>query len=425
MRLSVYNTKHLIAIFIFIIASVNLSYGQKDNLQNIEQIKSNDLYIWGEGEAKDRKEARQIAENRLLTQIQVSINIDTYSEQSERETNAGTTFVDDFQKKHKSFTGLYLKGLKSIFLKKKKTWYVFRYIHKNDLKKSFNLRKEKIRSFTFSGQRAAKKGRINEALRNFYWGYLLALSYPDTINFSSSLQTLPKNPQVALTTSLNSIIEKIEISPDLCYKEGDIVMVPLNFHFSDLPIQELSFNYYSGMGTDYGLVEDGHAEIPLYDKPTSSTRKLTLKIEYTYENEMSTDPEIMDLYDIFKENKFNALKSVSLSFPWIGTTSKRRADEKIKMKTEAIDVLKERKEIRDFLDVLVQYKKLGAVNFGRRSDFGNGKNCFVAIADNKQVVEILYYDGMSFISMNNNKTYLNLSDKFKGKRQIWIKEVIN
>ncbi|MCK4445732.1 MAG: hypothetical protein KAW56_01475, partial [Candidatus Marinimicrobia bacterium] len=80
-----------------------------------------------------------MAESDLLSRIQISINVAEFSEQRERETQEGITFVDDFQKKHKSFTGLYLKGLDRIAIKKKKLWYVLTYISQENLKESFQL----------------------------------------------------------------------------------------------------------------------------------------------------------------------------------------------------------------------------------------------------------------------------------------------
>ncbi|MCK4446359.1 MAG: hypothetical protein KAW56_04685, partial [Candidatus Marinimicrobia bacterium] len=335
------------------------------------------------------------------------------------------TFVDDFQKKHKSFTGLYLKGLDRIAIKKKKLWYVLTYISQENLKESFQLRKEKIKGYIISGKNSASRGRTGDALRNYYWGYLLALTYPDTIIFPSIGHRESNNPQVAITNLIKGLLEDIDIIADICYKDGDIVMAPLNFRYNEIPIQDLSFSYYSGMGTDYGLVEEGYTEMPLYDKPSSNTRKLTLKIEYVYENEMATDQEILDLYDIFKENKFNTLKSINISFPWIESITKPVVNKEISTNTEAIEVLKERTEIRDFFDVLVQYKKLGIIDFGHRSDFGNGKGCFVAIADENSVVEILYYNGNTFVNTTTNDTFIDLAQKFRGKRQIWIKEIAN
>lgn len=438
-----------IALSLIILLLCNLLYSQNSDVFKIDKIKSDNSYIWGEGEAEDRNESQKMAESDLLSKIQISINVATFSEQSERETQEGTTFVDDFQKKHKSFTGLYLKGLDRIVTKTKKQWYVLTFIHKDDLKESFQLRKEKIKGYVISGKNSASQGRIGDALRNYYWGYLLALTYPDTIMFPSIKDKESNNPQVAITNLIKELIGEIDIVADICYQDGNIVMAPLNFRYKEIPIKDISFNYYSGMGTDYGLVEEGYTEIPLYDKPSSSTRKLTLKIEYVYENEMTTDQEILNLYDIFKENKFSALKSINISFPWIKSIPKPVARKKISTniedltkiepfkipnnievykiitKTEAIEVLKKRTEIRDFFDVLVQYKKLGIIDFGRRSDFGNGEDCFVAIADENSVVEILYYNGTSFVNTNTNDTFLDLAQKFRGKRQIWIKEMEN
>ncbi|MBU4446855.1 hypothetical protein KJ656_17525, partial [bacterium] len=118
-----------IALSLIILLLCNLLYSQNSVVFKIDKIKSDNSYIWGEGEAEDRNEAQKIAESDLLSRIQISINVATFSEQSEKETQDGITFVDDFQKKHKSFTGLYLKGLDRIVTKTKKQWYVLTFIH--------------------------------------------------------------------------------------------------------------------------------------------------------------------------------------------------------------------------------------------------------------------------------------------------------
>ena len=179
---------------------------------------------------------------------------------------------------------------------------------------------------------------------------------------------------------------------------------------------------------EYASVEDGLSDVPIYDKITSQSRKLTISFVYAYANEMTSDPEIAGLYNIFKDIEFRKIKNVSVTFPWFKHEGKsvEKAPSKDLMlpepKTEALSVLKLRRETVEFLDVLEQYSKLGILRYGRKNEFEDTVGCYVAVANDKEVIEILYYDGLKFISTKSGMIYSDLSKNFKGKRQIWIKE---
>jgi hypothetical protein len=78
----------------------------------------------------------------------------------------------------------------------------------------------------------------------------------------------------------------------------------------------------------------------------------------------------------------------------------------------------------EFLEMLVQYSKLGTLSYGRKSDFGSGKDCYVVVFDDDQVIVFLLFDGVQYRTMDDKELYTDLSDDFKGRRQVWIKEMI-
>lgn len=385
-------------------------------------IKNNREYIWGEGSSRNQDQARRIAETDLIKKIQVNISDLTEAEFEQSTSGSVPVVREKFRTRHASFSGFYLKGLERVELKHRRTWTVLAYIHHDALAASMEIRKSKIMGFAQAGLSAADSGRTGEALRNYYWGYLLARSYPERLAIADDA---PENAQIAFSSRINWLLQDIDIKVNDVYSDGDAVMIALEFTCYGKPISELDFNYYSGMGTEYVLVEDGVADIPIYDTPVSRTRKLTLAIVYKYVSEMPTDPEIEDLQVVFGEtSSFKHLKSVKVIFPWIEASGdKSGIIESLDSRTEAIDVLySNRENIQQFFEILGQYKQLGFITYGQKDDFGDGSGCYVAVADREQVQKFLFYNGETYREINTENTYDSLSDKFQGMYQIWIKE---
>jgi|GEM_PF-2510033 len=386
------------------------------------QIKSDPHYVWGEAEAAKREKARHQAEYNLMTKIQVSMNISITDIQSEH--------MDSTEIVQKMYTGMTLRGLQRIYKKQNPKWDVLAYIHEDSLKASFHSRRKKILSYVATGYTLLEQDKIGDALRNFYWAYLLMRAYP----YDLTGQGIPGienkiHLQVLLQNIINRILQTISVQAEKCYKEGNVAIAPLRFIYKEQPIRHLNFVYYSGQGNEYvplDATDNGSIDIPLYDTPTSRIRKLTLIVEYAYKSEMENDDSIKQLNDIFTSTSFNNLKNVTLVFPWIpppAEAKKESPPSPIVPKTEALEVLYgNRYDTNRFLEVLEQYKKLGILKYGQRKKFGTGKGCYVAVANNSSVADILYFNGKEYIEVKSNNKYKNLHNTFSGKRVIWIRE---
>jgi DNA-binding transcriptional ArsR family regulator len=435
----------LFTFALFLNAPTSSAKDQSD--PRVNTIKKSPAYLWGEREAADRDEARRLAEEELLRTIGVAITVSTSDELRAREGSHSSEISDEFLRTHRSFTGMYLKGLNHIETQSGKLWQALAFIHRDSLAESFELRKTKIREFARAGKMAADQGRIGEALRNYYWGSLLAQTYPDTICLPLSEATAGGNAQVALSAALKALEENILIEPNDCYQDGKTLLAPVAFHYYRTPVTELSASYYDGNATSFALVVNGEATFTLYDLPSARHRPLTLSIEFTCENEMASDPEIAGLYDIFKDSRPSLYRTINLTFPWLSgeeapitpvtttsstasaspsrpapTASKAAESPVPEPATEAISVLQTRTNTSDFLEVLEQYHRLGLLTYGNRSQFPDRNGCYVGVADETFVRAVLYYDGRKYRSLSDNTTYDDLATKFKGCRQIWIKE---
>jgi serine/threonine protein kinase len=101
--------------------------------------------------------------------------------------------------------------------------------------------------------------------------------------------------------------------------------------------------------------------------------------------------------------------------------------------SEVSEILKSEQSVRFTSDVfsikipeqIVQYLKIsqdeGKLTFGRKDQISDLEETYVIIFDEKQVYTILLYYNAEYFDTNNNQNYNSLSEKFRGKRSIWIK----
>lgn len=442
----------IFASFIIILILYSSALAPSSDDTRMSQIKSNPLYHWAVGEAKEREEALQIADQELIEQIGgVFLASSTVWIRQEKNTGGESEYVSDFKDQIKRCASLYLKGLMHSAIRKQEAWIAISYIHKDSLEVSFQLRKTKIREFYRQALYATEKGQVSEIMRNSYWGFLLSHAFPETLHFQLPNLDISEYPKIAFMSLLKTTLADIKISADDCYRDGPEIMAPLRCFFHGKPVNELSFQYYSGGGgMDWGLFEDGTADIPFYDEPSSPTRRLLINIEYAYRNSMSMDEEIEGLFEIFKKSSFNNGKCITLSFPWVKAVElgnmtvsplsmEKNRESITKEKKEAIQYFKKRDEpplfrealelfceiteISEFQDFINQYVKLRVLTVGRPDDFGDGAGCYIAIIEGQQMRDVVYYSGNNYRSIKTGIIFSELNDSLFGKDQLWFKAV--
>lgn len=208
---------------------------------------------------------------------------------------------------------MYLKGLDYIEIKQKKSFKILAYISRQALAESFDVQKNKIRSFALASLVHSSEGRIGEALRNAYWGYLLSTTYPDSIHLNITDSFTSTNPQITMRNSIQQILSDINVHFKESYIDGGLLIVELLFSYRGGTITDLDISYYSGMGMEYSPVVNGKAVIPLHDQPSEQSYPLTISLEYAYASDMTDGSEIKELYDNFQQNTFDNRKTIMLN----------------------------------------------------------------------------------------------------------------
>jgi len=408
----------------------------------VAKLRDNPRYLSASGTGADLDAARHSAEKALVSQIQVAIGVSSNYTSTAVEHNTDLHLDTEFITRHQSFAGMLLKGLGYIESPEKNGYSVFAYIHRDSLAASYAYQKTRIVGLVSNGLDAVKRGSPGEGLKVFHQAWLLAHFYPDTINFEPLQKNLPQNPLAATESLIRNLRSSLDIKALDCYKDDDLIIAPLRCSIDGKPVKDLSISYYGGKGMEYARIKDGKADVPLEFTPIESRGALAVTIEYIFDAELKADPELAGLYEMFGTGDFQTRELVDLRYPWImpepakppafvqiPTISPFGQPVKMVFQTqptipysEPLEILRSQQGTTEFLDMLVQYSKLGNIEYGRKNDFGDGIGCHVAVFDDKQIIVFLRYDGVQYRSFDDKQIYSDLSTEFKGMRQVWIRE---
>jgi hypothetical protein len=147
--------------------------------EDIDDIRSNPAYVWGQGFNENYKAADEEAIKDLISQIVVDVNSETLTTMTneqqgdEAKSSVSTTGV------LKISSTVSIPNCRRIVKDMDGSYFVLRYVETAEIDRMFDARKKKIRDLIAAGDRAEKNNKIGDALRNYYWALKLIGSIPE------------------------------------------------------------------------------------------------------------------------------------------------------------------------------------------------------------------------------------------------------
>lgn len=217
------------------------------------------------------------------------------------------------------------------------------------------------------------------------------------------------------------------------YHSAGTIETPVRFTYKGRPVQNLDIVYHCFDGDDYTSVEQGEkVYLTLYSDLKKRYFTLPLGIEIEYPGEMRHNPEVENLYNIFKDKSFNFSVNAKLNLPWNDNSAEQRTkeDEPIELPkpkprnwSRAIQALSRISDSRVFREALSDYRGLGRIDIGENADdVAGSRNRFAAFLNESTVGGLFYFNGDSFINVLNGIEITSLEDQFDGYYIIWIGE---
>lgn len=250
------------------------------------------VYISGEGRGETVQEADRAALDAVISQIKVDLSSTFIIEDEELAANDNIDSRSYINSKIETYSEATLTNATQIIIKDEPDAVVGRYIKRSELDKIFEGRKRKINEYINLGMEAEERAKLDDALRMYYWAFLLTKSLQNPNEFTDKNDHLAS---VWLPQHINDIFSDIKITP--IRRDGSTVIA--EFTFRGRPVTSLDFQFNDGKGwTNLYSVKDGRGTFDLI--PGIDISKVTGRYEYMYRGQTHIDHEVETVLKVIK-----------------------------------------------------------------------------------------------------------------------------
>lgn len=256
--------------------------------QSVSEIKSDDSYLSGEGWGNTLKQADDAALQDLISKISVNVKSSFSSTEEEVNKNGKLDATSIYTSIIKTYSQATLTNTQRIVIENEPDAHVLRYVKVAEITRIFEGRKAKVFDMVESAERAEQKGKIDDALRYYYWSLCLlkSLQYSNEVKYKC-----PDGHERLLLNwvpeKMNDIFSEIRISP-IEKLENEVV---LQFTYKGRPVASFDYTYFDGMDwSNIYSAKDGKGVVDL--RPGQIAENLRIKCEYEFSGESHIDREI-------------------------------------------------------------------------------------------------------------------------------------
>ncbi len=357
-------------IWTFLMILLPLASPAQNVEERAEQFKANNEYLCGEGWGDTYNSADQAALADLISKISLNISSSFEIKEEEFNTNNGFDSKTAVTSVMNSYAQATLTNTNNLVISNAPQTHVLRYIRKSEINKIFDERKEKVFDYVRSAMRAEEKGKIDDALRNYYWAFAMvrSLQYPNSVKMTID------GVQRLLVTWIPQQIQEVlgNISTKIASKDGNDIN--LFIKYKGEPVASLDYTYFDGQTwSNLYSAKDGMGVVEL--RPGLDINSLQLKYEYEYADQAQIDKELESVMHLFKGTSFkNAFTYINNLDKKTAISAEAKKDFDKTVKTEAAANLEELTKVEDEKALA---KIMGRViNAIKTKDYDSANDCF-------------------------------------------------
>ena len=256
--------------------------------QSVTEIKSSPDYLLGEGWGVTLKQADDAALQDLISKISVNVKSTFTSTEEEMNNNGNLDAVSVSRSIISTYSQATLTNTQRIVIENEPEAHVLRYIKVSEVTRIFEGRKAKVLDMVECANRAEQNGKIDDALRYYYWSLCLLKS----LQYSNELKYIcPDGKERLLSTwipeKMNDIFSGINISS--VNKQNQQIL--LSFDYKGKPVSSFDYTFFDGMDwSNIYSAKDGRGVIDL--RPGQIADNIRIKCEYEFAGESHIDKEI-------------------------------------------------------------------------------------------------------------------------------------
>ena len=287
---------------LFLIINLTLLFALPITAQDWERVKANPENLWGEGWGVTVNEADNNALNDLISKISVQVSGNTKQHDSEEVTNEGVDTHTSFDAVINTYSQATLTNTERIIVKNEPDAHVGRWIKRSEVNRIFESRKQKAIDYVESAIKAKEKGKIDVAIKDFYWALVLvnSLQYPNEAQYVDE-----NGEKQTLTQWIPHQMDEIFSNIEWKVVKRDEMDVELFITHQGKPVSSIDYTYFDGRDwSNIYSAKDGCGILEL--APGNVSENYQLKVEYEYRGEAHIDK---DVENVMKVTKSQALRS--------------------------------------------------------------------------------------------------------------------
>ncbi|HPQ35762.1 MAG TPA: LPP20 family lipoprotein [Tenuifilaceae bacterium] len=259
--------------------------------------KQKDLYLYGFATGQTLREADNAALTDLISQITVRVESEFVNIKTEKDENL-TEFTKGIIR---TFSNATLDNAERIVNDLSDgTVEVMRFIKRDDLSKIFADRHRKIIEYATDGYKAELDLRIADALKYYYWAFVLLRTHPDLNRIDADLDGGGKRLLITtLPDRMNRILNgiSIEIIDNLYNDTKKERRVSAQVLYSTRMVQNLELRYFTGNDWEGVAARNGIFGMTWYGKHAQEMNQVRVGIEYRFDNQLILDAEVKEVFE--------------------------------------------------------------------------------------------------------------------------------
>lgn len=332
----------------------------------IREIENNKEYLCGKGIALTEKEADDLALQDLLSQI----SVDVKQSVENIETEQDGVFKEQYKSVVETYSSAKLYDAKRIvdLDSFKPKFQVIRYIPKQRIDDVFKERKSRVMTLLNEGELAEEKGKVADAIRNYYWAFALLPTIPDYKTMNYYFEGKGEcEVYTGLHNKLGSIIGAVKFKKISTRKGSNYTEYLLDANYEGVPVEGILLHYSDG-NTETPTVKwsNGQGVVRLPNKVAETSSKLTLFVDYEYRMH-AFDQDVRCALD---EMSYKKLPESIKEIPLGSNIKALPAKDKLTLKSDPDCPEKLKTTIQTTLDELLDIIK--------DSDYGKARKYFTA-----------------------------------------------
>ena len=273
-----------------------IAYAQEGNVEKAQRIMADDSYITGEGFGDTKEDASNNAATALLGKIRTNLHFSMDEKTKEVDVNGQIDAETVTKSVLNTYTQGTLRNTEEICLAQEPKFHVLVYMKRSEMKQIFQEREDRVKDYIRGAVAAEKKGRIDNALRYYYWAYnlLSSLQAPSTVKYKHEGQDLFLLNWIP--EQMRGLLDKVKMSVASYDKEsGEMELLAT---YDGKPVTSLDFTYFDGaQWSSPTAAKDGMAQIEL--RPGTAMNNIQIRYEYAYKKQARQDAELEMVMNIF------------------------------------------------------------------------------------------------------------------------------